>query len=274
MSPPTGPLVFPRPPLWASEFIRRHSDAFALVDIHRPGVRLAEGFTLESLVEEAYLELLEKLPFPAVRIWNYLPRIVQDDGEGQDRYMRFNAGRYRAFVKKVCSAEQFERALPAGSAVGHAGLDLVIHALACRHESVAVANPRQRPPHQYSPRYGPKPPCFARARLIHSNPRLLVIGGTASIRGEESVRIGDLQGQLTETAQNLSSLISAAFGGSPQPLAHLTHLRVYYVNACDRTVLEKTIARWFSATGHVEWIQADLCRRDLLVEIEGIASAS
>lgn len=269
--PARGRLIAPSPPAWAIRLVEGSSDDFALVTIRGPRAVSTEGAALEALVEQAYVELLNQLPFPAVRIWNFLPRILEDSGDGQDRYMRFNAGRYRALAKGPGSAEQFEKTLPAGSAVGHAGTDLITHALACKSESIAIANPRQWAPHNYSKRFGPKPPCFARARLIHRNPRLLVIGGTASVLGEESVHVGDLNGQLTETAQNLSSLISAAFGGSPQPLAHLKHLRVYYVREVDRPVIEHAITRWFSAAKSVEWMQADLCRNDLLVEIEGLA---
>ena len=72
------------------------------------------------------------------------------------------------------------------------------------------------PRSDYSSRYGPLPPCFARGTIIThpvSGRRMLLAAGTASIRGEESVHVGDLRSQMRETLENLASLLTASQPG-------------------------------------------------------------
>ena len=281
----------PLAPAWAAEWAfgreRRLSHPcgvsssadFSLVTVKLPGADAADGPGLETLTTNAYRMLFHALadgPHPhAVRVWNFLPRILGDSGEGLDRYMRFNAGRYRAFSECLGRVETFDRSVPAASAVGYEGSELVICALAAAAPGVAVANPRQVSPHRYSRRFGPLPPCFARATRIDAaaGKRFLLIGGTASIRGEESVHVGDLSAQLAETAENLSVLIQSATGAasSANALRLLDRLRVYYVRPSDLPVIRRAVEAWFPNQQHIAWMRADLCRGDLLVEIEGRA---
>ena len=291
-SRPAAVSTMPVAPSWAIDWAAgaerrlthdctaRSSDDFSLITVRIPGADSADGQQLETLTASAYRKLFQALaatPHPhPVRIWNFLPHILDDSGDGQDRYMRFNAGRYRAFSECLGKAESFDRCVPAASAVGHAGSELIIHALAAATAGRAIANPRQVPPHRYSRRFGPLPPCFARATRIdtRTGQHFLLIGGTASIRGEESVHIGDLPAQLAETKQNLSVLIQSASPDTPTPdsLRLLDRLRVYYVRSADLPAIQRSVAAWFPSPQHVAWVQADLCRADLLVEIEGRAN--
>lgn len=269
-----GPVsVAAVPPRWAGELVSAYPDDFALTSVKVPGVSAIGGEQLESVVCGAYMRLLRDLHpncSHPVRIWNYLPRITHPDGDGLDRYMRFNAGRYQAFREFFGGERTFEKVVPAASAVGHGAHELVIYALASRTSGRPVANPRQRPPYQYSSRFGPLPPCFARAmRCDHDGQALLMIGGTASIRGEDSFFVGDLTRQLEETAANLSALIGAA--NTDGNLSTLSRLRVYYVHAEHLAEIQFAVGQWFRSPHPVEWLQAELCRPDLLVEVEGLA---
>lgn len=270
-----GPIsVAAVPPHWAAELVSAFPDTFALTGLTVSGVSAATQEELESVVCDAYTRLLRGIhldcPHP-VRIWNYLPRITYPDGDGLDRYMRFNAGRYQAFRDFFGGESTFDKVVPAASAVGHAADELVIYALASQTPGQPVANPRQRPPHQYSRRFGPLPPCFARAmRVEREGQALVMIGGTASIRGEDSVFVGDLARQLEETAANLSALIGAALETDGNP-SILSRLRVYYVHSEHLTEIQAAVSQWFRSPHPIEWLQAELCRPDLLVEIEGLA---
>ena len=206
-----------------------------------------------------------------VRFWNHIPDIRRTGGEGLDRYMVFNAGRFAACARWFGSPDAFDRLLPTASAVGHRGTDLVVHVLAADQPGRAVENPRQVPSYRYSRRFGPRPPCFARATAVNwadDGAARILVGGTASIRGEESMHVGNLAAQGSETFENLDALVRAAGGAG---LAAFEALRVYYVHDADRTAIERMVSAAFGHLGGIEYVRADLCRPDLLVEIEGVA---
>lgn len=209
-----------------------------------------------------------------MRIWNFVPGILANAGDGLNRYMRFNVGRHRAFQDWLGSESNFDDKLPAASAVGTDSGELVIHALVLPATGMAIHNPRQHAPHHYSKRFGPLPPCFARATLIDDGHvgRSLLVGGTASVRGEDSVHPGSLDLQLEETFHNLEAVAGAAFEVTgPDALKSYLELRVYHPRATDETAIGAAIRARFPALRRIEFVVADLCRPELLVEIEGLA---
>lgn len=213
-----------------------------------------------------------------VRLWNHIPGIHEPMGDGQDRYMVFNAGRYEALSVWFGGNETFDTRVASASGVGHDGSDLVVHCLAAQRPGRAVANPRQIAPYRYSSRYGPLPPCFARATVIEpAGEPLVLVGGTASIVGEASVHVGDLAKQTDETLANLAVLIHEAAGEGDDrawALACYRDVRVYYPDPYRLDHLRALLEGAFRGAKAVEWVRADLCRTDLLVEIEGVATLS
>ena len=264
-------------PPWAVRWAAEHRDA-RLITARVPQSRAMDGESLERAAGEAYDRLLHQLGegsgWHPLRMWNYVPDIVGDGGDGLNRYMRFNAGRHRALVRWLGSADTFDKRLPAASAVGTHGDELIIHVLACQRQGTPVDNPRQRPPHHYSQRFGPRPPCFARGTLVEEpdlGPALLV-GGTASVRGEDSVHAGDLASQLEETIENLAAVVRSVLpGGDDDALGCYRELRVYHVRERDEAMLRLVLPGRFPRVQTFEFVIADLCRPELLVEIEGFA---
>jgi chorismate lyase/3-hydroxybenzoate synthase len=249
------------------------------------------GGGLSRIAQRAYESLLDRIGgfdggaagYP-VRIWNYIPGIHDPGGEHADRYHAFNAGRFEAWRRRVGDgAGALARDLPTASAVGHSGRDLVIEALTAAEPGAAVENPRQIPSYRYSKRFGDKPPCFARATAVgRALGRRLLVGGTASIVGEESAHQGDLGAQIAETLANLSILLAAAWDGAsrggikdhaedPRRLTAFSELRVYFVRDRDLQEIRRAVARAFPGLAEPEFVRADLCRRELLVEMEGVA---
>ena len=202
-----------------------------------------------------------------------MPAIDQSMGEGLTRYMVFNSGRHDAFSSWYPDPAQFERSLPTSTGVGHDGRDLIVFCLASRHAGEPRENVRQRPAYRYSQAYGPLPPCFARATLarLEDAPALL-IGGTASVRGEASVHFDDVESQLEETFANLDSLVRAQPDTGTADMC-MQDVRVYYVNREHADLLRSSVSSRFPELRRLEMMQAKLCRRELLVEIEGIAVA-
>jgi chorismate lyase/3-hydroxybenzoate synthase len=253
---------------------------FALVSVRVFELDGLPPEAVESETATAYSAIAAELAgVPAshpVRFWNYIPNIhrasgASPSGESLDRYMVFNAGRYSACNRWLGGEDKFARLLATASGVGHTDADLVIHALATTTPGVAVENPRQVPAYRYSRRYGPRPPCFARATVLAGKQPQLLVGGTASVRGEASIHIGELSAQFKETLENMTALLRAAPGASADAdLDRFTDVRVYYVRPIDLPALREMCDAAFGKA-ELEYIRADLCRQDLLVEIEGVA---
>lgn len=225
--------------------------------------RLSED-ELAATVTEAYGAVREQLSgLSIVRMWNYIPGITDPLGPGRDRYMAFNAGRYAAMSTWFGGPEQLLANAPAASGVGASGDDLIIHALALPQPGVSVQNPWQTPAVDYSQKFGPRPPCFARATRVGD---LLLVSGTAAIRGEESVA-GDLAGQLRTTLENLAVL---PHGG----LRAYRSLRVFLPDVTHRADVGAKLLAATARGCDMSFVHAALCRRELLVEIEGIANES
>ena len=250
-------------PAWVRRATReRSSDATLIQASIEHATRLDEN-ALRAAVREAYRGAFETAgERHVVRAWNVVPGICDPLGDGE-RYFAFNAGRHDAM------AERFGDALPArapaASGVGSAGDALTIALLATGEPGVAVENPRQVPACRYSARFGPLPPCFVRAmRATINGQSKLLVSGTASIVGEES-RAGDTAAQLAVTLDNLRALAD---------LSRFEHVRVYLPTStiADDGLRDATRAAFGSAD--VEFVEAALCRRELLVEIEGVADGS
>jgi enamine deaminase RidA (YjgF/YER057c/UK114 family) len=281
----------PDPPAWVHALLRgaqRDGDSLSVpsIDVLRrdPFVRLttrlpdAVCMTADELsrrVAERYAAIeqgLVDLRLHAIRIWNYVPGIVDSMGADLDRYMAFNRGRYNAYAESMGNEERFARELPAASGIGIAGRDLVIDCLAAATGGTPVANPRQMASWRYSKRYGPKPPCFARGTISVLDGRpMLLVGGTASIVGEESRHPGDVRAQADEALSNIEALITNAGGPSESALHRLTDARIYIVNGADQDVVEQLVLARTAPTIRIETVIARVCRPELLVEIEGLA---
>lgn len=301
-----GSLCAPavEPPRWVVDMVpsivapwRGVADGLEVRELGGASVRLVSARVRDLLgsdeegaerrTREAYDEIAARVDRGAarqpVRVWNFIPGILEPLGTLEHRYMAFNAGRFLAYERWFAGRERFERLVPTASGVGHDGADLLVHCLASATPGLPVENPRQIPSYRYSAVYGPLPPCFARATVVEmgaaAGARLLV-GGTAAVRGEDTVHAGDLDAQAEETFANLAALVRtalerrgvAAGSGPREPLlATYRALRVYHRRSSDRSAVERLVAATFAGATEVELRRADLCRDPLLIEIEGVA---
>lgn len=227
---------------------------------------------MERVTRSSYLKLdhlMRSRGYPYwLRAWNYLAGITNGEGE-EERYRRFNAGRYAA----VGLASGMELNLPAASALGSEAGGFVLCCLAGRQPGAQIENPRQVSASHYPPRYGLRSPMFARAALVpNGRGAQLLVSGTASIVGHESLHLGDPEAQLAETARNFEALVEAAMNadtGRPRASnVRLESLKVYLRNAGDYDRLLPGLRRLFH-TDEPLVLRADICRRELLVEVEG-----
>lgn len=235
----------------------------------------SEGEPLAALAQRAYRDVFETLAQTGcghlLRLWNYLPGINTDVG-GLERYRQFNSGRQQAFFDAGQSA--FEGS-PAACALGTGDGPLRVRFLAGRVPAVPVENPRQTSAYHYPSDYGPRSPTFSRAALVQTGPGTvgLLISGTSSIVGHESVHLGDVQAQTRETLANLQAVIGAAQQRCTARFdLAAADCTVYVRRAADaaliREVFEAAVGRDSAAARRAVFVEADICRADLLVEIE------
>lgn len=241
----------------------------------------AEKQGLAELAHRAYRDLFKTLDQAGTphlqRIWNYLPQINADGG-GLERYRQFNLGRQEAFLEAGRAA--FEGA-PAACALGiHQGA-LSIRFLAGQRAPLPVENPRQVSAYRYPETYGPRSPTFSRAALadIGGGSIALFISGTASIVGHETVHHGDVQEQTRETLRNLQAVVEAANARcsakfSLSALDSVVYVRHPSDTARVRAIIEETLGSDAPMARHAVYLEADICRSDLLVEIEAHAVAA
>ncbi len=263
------------------ELFQRSTPSVSLISATIPNATALAAGDFEQAVVRAYHQIHRALsPLTAaepVRFWNHLPAIHQTMDEQRDRYMVFNAGRFRALADWFGGADQLAGRVATASGVGHQGADFIVHCLALVDRGRSIENPQQIPAFRYSRKYGPRPPCFARATLVRlgeTSASILLVGGTASICGEQSVYLDQLLGQFRQTLSNLASLVRAADPtvAEADALQTFESVRIYFPTLSDAPAIEQHAAAAFTNARQIELIQADLCRADLLVEIEGVAT--
>ncbi|MCR4300951.1 MAG: hypothetical protein NUV51_05015 [Sulfuricaulis sp.] len=230
--------------------------------------------TMDVTTRTAYkriFDLLQTEAYPhLIRAWNFVPDINKTIN-GLEQYQLFCMGRHQAFSE--CN-RYFELALPAASAIGVRQGDLHIYFLAARHAGRQIENPRQVSAFHYPRCYGPRSPSFSRAILKEWNDgRHLYISGTASIIGHEICHNGSLDKQLQETLRNIESLLEHAghvLEIREKIINNLSCMKIYMRHPDHLVQVKNSLERHFGHEMPAIYLQGDLCRSDLLLEIEAI----
>lgn len=221
-----------------------------------------------------------------VRTWIYQGSIVADEG-GAQRYRELNRARTDAydgvpFLRRLLPKGHPPDVYPASTGIGTEGRGLGLSAIALATNrpdvlAVPLENPRQTAAYRYGARYSPQSPKFSRAMAVTCGPYAMIfISGTASIKNSETVHPGDAAAQTRETLDNIEALISEenlsrhGLPGLGSTLDGIGLARVYIKRKEDyprvREVCEERLGELPTV-----YALADVCRPDLLVEIEGIA---
>lgn len=214
--------------------------------------------------------LLEKEGFAVdsiVRQWNYIERITAKDGEDQ-HYQMFNNARSEFYAEA-----QWKDGYPAATGIGSTcgGVLVDLDAAVFSQETcfcTPIDNRLQVAAHAYSddvliPAGSRKTtPKFERAKsLTFDGRRLVYISGTAAIRGEESLIGVGIERQWEITMENIAQLIGEAKIGL---------LRVYLKYAEDYAAVKRCLSD-HEKNMAISYLETDVCRDELLIEIEGIA---
>lgn len=219
-----------------------------------------------------------------VRQWNYIERITGFDGDRQ-RYQDFNDSR-SLFYRKAGWTNGYPAATGIGTSVGGVMVELQAFVPVGSGQFVfPVDNRLQIAAHNYSQQVlvgtvqdsvcTKTTPKFERAKLVVKNGEgQLFISGTAAIRGELTVESMEVSEQTDVTIDNIEYLISpealSAAGFPADRNCRLLNFRVYVKHPADARAVRQAVIRRYPALPAV-YVEADVCRDDLLVEIEGTA---
>ncbi len=237
---------------------------------------------LQQAAECAYSQifsLLDRLSFPYLfRVWNYMADI-NAHSFGMERYVQFNLGRQDAFL---AHGRDIEGNVPAACALGFESAlseensdqnALTISFLAGRVEAQCIENPRQISAYQYPQQYGPRSPTFSRASLVKLGlDDVLFISGTASIVGHTTLHPDDVIAQTRETMENIKAVLAEAnrrLGHTKFELSDLDYT-VYVRHNDDFETIRKELMLCVGDGLKAVYLQANVCRHDLLLEIEAI----
>jgi len=225
--------------------------------------------TMEAILDREAMGFRE-----VVRQWNYLEGMLAVHGNGHDGhqgYQDFNDVRTLAY-----GHTDFSRGYPAATGIGQAAGGVLLEFLAVDGSAemtvMPLSNPRQTDAHHYSPgqlvgealegmpeRSTPK---FERAKLVaRAGTEMAFVSGTAAILGEKSVAPGDVAAQTKTTIENMRELLGKR---------RLTHLRGYVKHKGDIDAVRRICADAFGPIPAL-FVRADICRNELLVELEGAA---
>lgn len=208
-----------------------------------------EGFPIESIVRQ----------------WNYIGNITSYDSFGNQHYQMFNNARSEFY-----NSSSWTNGYPAATGIGTKGNYVVVDVDAVVDENLEfkirpIDNKLQIAAHAYSDKVlekaetGLTTPKFERAKSLNLNDDCLIyVSGTAAIRGENSVTT-DVVEQLYVTMENIRLIISDS---------KILLLRVYLKRTEDYEQVQKILSEYTDI--QVSYFLADVCRDELLIEIEGI----
>ncbi len=243
-------------------------DGAMLFGVYRHDGALPE--TTEATVYAAYRAMLKaafSAGYPHIyRIWNYLPDINRKI-EGLEVYKAFCSGRQQAFEDDPLPTDA---AVPAACAIGTRTPGFLLCFLAGKQAAMPLSNPRQVEAYRYPPRYGPRSPVFSRAVVVPQGRSVsLHLSGTASIVGHSTRHPNQVHAQLSETLTNLAALLEqqeiefADLGAN-------AFFTVYLRREADFALARDGLEQAFPPAVARIFLQGDICRSSLLLEIEGI----
>lgn len=258
--------------------------------VPRNGAASVYGRSLSCFRQMRELLAAEGVPFDhVIRTWLYLGDIVGPERDTQ-RYKELNRARadyFRNydFGRDLVPMTHHGTVYPASTGIGTDNHDVIMSCIAFQSDRDAIVgvpleNPRQTSAFAYEKHYSPQSPKFSRAMALSCGQfSTIFISGTASITDSETQHVGDVAAQTTETLDNIEALISednlARHGlpGLGTTLDGLAFARVYIKHPQDYPLVRGICE---ARLGELPMIYAvaDVCRDDLLVEIEGVAWAN
>ena len=264
--------------------------------VHATGLMGSAGDSIQESAEKAFESAMDILSREGlsishiIRQWNYVEDIahLEDPSRATQNYQVFNDVR-----AKYYDPEAFPMGYPAATGIGMTTGGVIIGFIAVSDsdcvEVKPIRNPRQIDAHQYSEQVlvgkvtgimGEKcTPKFERGKMVVLDGTCnMYVSGTASIVGELTLHPDDVEKQTITTIENIFELFSRE---NQRELGvkfdvrtiEFSHLRIYVKRQEDFSKVEAVCKSMLNSKSFL-FLESDICREDLLVEIEGIFSIS
>ncbi len=220
-----------------------------------------------------------------VRQWNYIESIYgfqEINGKLRQHYQLFNEVRGK-FYLKYRNIPDFPAATGIGKAFCGTSIVCMLVGDNSNMKIIPISNPQQFNSYKYGQivlkgeppmsKTTNQPPQFERAKLITNGERSRIfISGTASIIGQRTIGLGDVEKQTQITIDNINLLTSKANLKEHYPELTVFPDKFAYVGVYvkHKEHIPKVKAMCLEHFGPVPMniVVADICREDLLVEIE------
>ena len=213
-------------------------------------------------------------PSDIYRQWNYIQHITAGN-KGSQNYQEFNDARSIFYT-----GADWSNGYPAATGIGTNAGGIMVELCATKGYADAnkpIDNPLQIAAHNYSQevldgkviellneRTTPK---FERARLLGNT---IFISGTAAIKGESSNMSNDTVEQAAETMEIMNRLVASDNIPVANKGAKYELLRIYVKRECDIPATSSYMEEHYPLVPK-HYLAADICRPELLIEIEGVA---
>ena len=216
-----------------------------------------------------------------VRQWNYIGNILEEKN-GLQNYQIFNEVRSE-YYRKYRTVNGYPAATGIGMKLG--GVTIDFYAVMTNEKVMVkpIENPNQINAYEYGQQVlkggsgkvksVKHPPKFERALFLKENFKsTLLISGTASIIGQDTIGIDDVEKQTRITIENINKLTEQRRNGqnivnTDTEWGKYILLRVYIKNQSDFSKVKMICAEQFPFVPAI-FIESDICRDNLLVEIE------
>jgi len=223
-----------------------------------------------------------------VRQWNYIEGILEIHECGDEHIQHYQV--LNDIRSKYYAESEFLKGYPAATGIGMDAGGSLLEFYAVQTSSLdnilPIKNPKQVDAYHYSEnvlvgdalvRHHKKTtPKFERAKYSLVNGiRSIYISGTASIQTEKTLGENDTRLQTEITLENISNLITplnlhnAGVQNVPDKINY-TFIRVYLKNRNDLKLVKAICDRYY-VNIPIHYLVADICRDNLLLEIEGVA---
>lgn len=271
-----------------------HSTPYSLIEYNGTKELWASGIGLTLKTDdisssarhsfEVMITLLSKEGFTlneVVRQWNYIPEILNFElrnEKEQQHYQLFNEVR-KHYYNQYRTIEGYPAATGIGIAAGGVSIDICAIQPAHENSVYSVNNPEQLNAYHYRQDVlvgelaegseVKQAPQFERAKLVTDN-NTLFISGTASIKGQYTIGLNNANEQTQTTLELIHNLKLAAKQTTKnldENSLNFSYARIYIKRTEDFESVMSICTKELPNTP-LNFVQADICRDNLLVEIE------